>query len=386
MTKRGKDGILQMKTKKDFRIAPIEMGITIISVIIGVGILTLPRGLAEEVGTTDGWISIFISGLFVMIFVYLYTRLQRSFPEQDLIQYIGDGKIGKWLAKLFSIFYLLYWICALAYVARILSIVVKMYLLPSTPSEVIVALILLTTTYAVSKGIQGVIHLNLLFFPIVTITLFLLHAFNIGNLHLNYMLPMLSEGVKPIMTGLEQTFFSFLGIEVLFFLFTYMKKSDIRAAPVNISVAIVTLLYIMITVSAFSIFGLEKTKVITFPSIEVAKVIEAPGGIFERLESLMITIWIMTVFNTITVLQFLSVHILKKHLIQRNVGIWLSALTTFLIFMVAFIPNSISEVFSFSTIVAWLGVFLMMSTLACGYITFWWRKRKNNTQGRRDLA
>jgi spore germination protein len=153
-----------MQNQDHYRIVPLEMSITLISMIIGVGILTIPRGLAQEVGTPDGWISAILGGLLTMLLVFLYTRLQSHFPGKNLIQYMEDGRIGKWIASATSILFIIYFVAILAFEARILSLVVSMYLLINTPTEVIVALILLTTTYAVSKGTQGIIHLNLFFF------------------------------------------------------------------------------------------------------------------------------------------------------------------------------------------------------------------------------
>ncbi len=80
-----------MKKQDQYQIVPIEMSISMIAMIIGVGVLTIPKGLATELDTTDGWIAIGITGLMMIFLVYLYTRLQQNFPGQNLIQYIRQG-------------------------------------------------------------------------------------------------------------------------------------------------------------------------------------------------------------------------------------------------------------------------------------------------------
>jgi spore germination protein len=347
---------------------------------MGVGVLTLPRALAKETGTADGWMSILIAGLLIMVFVSLYVRLQRHFPDKDLLTYIGQGKLGKWVATILGVGFFIYWVCLLAFIVRILMIVIKMYLLPTTPTEVIVSLILLTVTYAVSKGTQGVIHLNLLFLPIVLTTLLIMQAFNIPNLKLENMFPILPEGFSPVISGLKHTIISFLGVEGIFFLMANMKKSDIRATSLNIWVGVVTLIYTVITIFCISIFGVEQNKVITFPTIELAKGIEVPGGFLEHMESLMITIWLMTVFNTMIMIHFLSVRVVRKNLLKRSTGMWLPALVTFITFILAFFPHSLSETFFFADKIASLGVFLIILSLVSGFITFWWRKKNRTTK------
>lgn len=144
-----------MKYQSRYQISPIEMSMSVLAFIVGVGILTIPRSLAQELNTTDGWISISLSGCIVMIIVTLYTRLQRHYPGLNLLQFLGKDRIGTWLAKLLAILFFIYFVTIGAFLARILSVVVKMYLLDQTPAEVIVGSMLLITTYAVYRGVQA---------------------------------------------------------------------------------------------------------------------------------------------------------------------------------------------------------------------------------------
>ncbi|MCT8139511.1 GerAB/ArcD/ProY family transporter [Anaerobacillus sp. CMMVII] len=150
-----------------YQITKLEMTITLVSMIIGVGILTLPRALAKAIGTPDGWIAIILGAVINMFIVYLIVRLHRNFPGKTFIGSWGDKHIGKWVGKLFSVLFLVYFVILVAYEARILTVVVKIYLLDRSPTEVVALLVILATTFAVTKGVQGIVHLNLMFFPIV---------------------------------------------------------------------------------------------------------------------------------------------------------------------------------------------------------------------------
>src|SRR5690625_2019706 len=68
------------RKKESFQVSGTEMAVTLIAVLMGTGILTLPRVLSERMDTPDGWLSVIISGLLFMILVFLYVRLQRHFP------------------------------------------------------------------------------------------------------------------------------------------------------------------------------------------------------------------------------------------------------------------------------------------------------------------
>ncbi|MDQ0337900.1 spore germination protein [Caldalkalibacillus uzonensis] len=364
-----------MSNQFNYKISSLEMSISIMAMCLGIAVFVLPRALAETMNSPDGWMSIMISGLTVAGLVTLYTRLQRHFPGQTLMGYLRQGTLGKWWAMLMGMAYVLYFLSNAAYVVRTLVFMVRMYALDRTPSEAIASLFLLSTTYAVSKGLQGIIHLNLLFLPI---TLFIglgILCFNIPSMELSNLLPVLGEGVSPILNGVKETIVAFLGIEIIFFFMAHMTSNHLRATPLNSGVFLLTLVYVMVTVMSYAVFSLETVKVITFPTIELAKEVEVPGGFFERLESLMITIWIMTIFNTVTMAKFLTVTIINDQFLPHTKVAWLPSLIAFVIFIIAFIPDSITELFTFSEWVGWMGAALYFLGLGSGYVSVWMRKK-----------
>lgn len=372
-----------MQNQDHYRIVPLEMAITLIAMIVGVGVLTIPRGLAQEVGTPDGWISTILGGLLAMVLVYVYTRLQRHFPGKNLIQYIGDGRIGKWIASATSILFIIYFVAILAFEARMLALVVSMYLLNNTPSEVIVALILLTTTYAVTKGTQGIIHLNLLFVPFVLFVLFIVLVFTLPDMNLEELRPIMPKGVGPVLLGVKQTILSFLGIEILFFFMAYMKPADLRSLPLNLGIGVILVSYTLVTIVTYAVFSLDTTMLITFPTVELAKEIEIPGRVFERLESVMITVWMMSIFNTMAIVHLLAVQTIQKQFFKKKRAYWLPALVTFIAFILAFIPLSITEAFKMGDWVAWYGFTLVAWGLFIGFLLVWIRSRKKQKKAKK---
>ncbi|WP_025027597.1 GerAB/ArcD/ProY family transporter [Caldalkalibacillus mannanilyticus] len=371
-----------MNTQGQYRILPLEISITVISFTIGVGILSLPRALAQELGTADGWISIILGGLLFMVLYTLYVRLQRSFPGQTLLQYLGQGPIGKWGVRGLAILFILYFITIMSILVRVMSVVINMYLLDQTPAEVIVASMLLLSTYAVHKGLQGVIHLNLLFMPIILFVVFSILTINLPGFKLEPLRPVLAEGIVPVLRGIKLTFFAFLGVEILFFLMAYMKKSDLRALPFNLTVGLITVIYVLVTVFSYSIFSLNATYFITFPMLELAKEMDVPGGFIERLEALMMTVWIMTIFNTICISHYLIYSIIKNELLSKTYATstktkeLLPSVILFFAFIVAFIPNSLTETFTFGDWSGWLGGINVFAGLLFGYLTLWLRKKR----------
>ncbi|OLO39260.1 hypothetical protein BTR23_09445 [Alkalihalophilus pseudofirmus] len=184
---------------------------TFVSLNLGSIILFIPRGLANELETPDGWISMLINGVVMLILITLYTRLQKHFPEENLLQWMRNGWMGKWVTKGFSILFIIHNLFIIALVARVLGITVNSFLLDETPVEIIVSVFLLTVTYCVSKGVQGVIHINIMLIPIILVVLFGVFLFAGIHFEPSEITPVLSEGIIPILNRSISTSHPFVG-------------------------------------------------------------------------------------------------------------------------------------------------------------------------------
>lgn len=363
-----------------YQITKLEMTITLISMIIGVGILTLPRALATAVETSDGWISIILGAVINMVIVFLIVRLHRHFPGKTFIGFWGDKHIGKWVGKLFSVLFLIYFVILLAYEARILSVVVKIYLLDRSPPEVSVLLIFLATTFAVTKGVQGIIHLNLMFFPIVMLILMIIIIFNVPQANIDEILPIAGKGLSPIVIGVTETALAFLGLEILFFFLAYVKPQDLKATMLNVGIGFVGVLYITITLLSFMVMGFLSTETITFPLVALSKEVEIIEGVVERIEPFMIAVWIMSIFNTMAIIHFLATKIVKDEFFKQgrysSIAIWLAGFA----FVITFIPNSVQEAFLLGNYVSYFGLGLTCFALVLGYLFVFLKKKGKNQE------
>lgn len=369
-----------------YQISISEMAVSLIAMIVGTGVIVLPRALAVEMNTTDGWITVIVSGGFVMFFVFIITKLQKEFPGRNFLQFLAEGLFGKWISKLLAFSFFVYFICVVSFLSRFLAITIDIYLLPQTPTEVIVMILLLLSTYAISKGVQGIIHLNIMFTPIVLSIAFVIIIFEIPEFDLLNLRPIMADGFIPLFKGLKETMFSFLGVEILFFFMAYMKKNDIRCLPLLTSIGIISFLYFSIIIATFAIFGLNSTKVITFPMIDLVKEIDIPGGIFERVEPIFITIWFMSMFNTIAAAHFLADTLLKKELLPYIKGGLLTPIAVFIIFINTFLTKSYTELSLFGEWLSNLGLINIIVCILVVSVTLWYRTKRSKPSIQEEQA
>jgi len=80
----------------------------IFGVQIGIGMLSLPRVLAEKSGTS-GWISILFGGLIATLLSMLYIKLSQKVPHENFSA-LMTIYLGKLLGKLFLFLLLIFFI------------------------------------------------------------------------------------------------------------------------------------------------------------------------------------------------------------------------------------------------------------------------------------
>ncbi|MFD2612618.1 GerAB/ArcD/ProY family transporter [Paenibacillus gansuensis] len=295
----------------DERIGLRELAITVISIIIGIGVLTLPRLVAAETISSDGWISILLAGGISAACAWLLACLgirigKKSYPD------FAASVVGKPLSVLFSALFVLYAVSFCAYEVRAIGTIAKQYLFEQTPTEMVALTFLLVVVYAVSGSRIGLIRLNVLFLPIVFGIVLLVLVFGISLVELRTLKPLLVSSPMQIWNGTKEGIYSFLGFEIVLFYAGLMKTPGQAKSAAVIGVSITTLLYAAVYIFCVGIFSHDGLTQITYPLIELAKEAQIPGEFFERFESVFFTIWIMTIFNTTTLYYDLSVSLLQS--------------------------------------------------------------------------
>ena len=153
------------------KITNIQMGFLLFSVMVGVGILSLPQQVANQAGV-DGWIVIILSGILAAVSALLMAKIGERFPEKSLIEY-GPVLIGKPMGIMLCLLFLIYFIVFASTVTRISADVTKLYLLDDTPVEVVILSTFLTSTLIVLHGINAIARFNQFIQPIILFLLIL---------------------------------------------------------------------------------------------------------------------------------------------------------------------------------------------------------------------
>ena len=327
-------------------ISGLELAFALPGFIVGVAILSLPHNLAEHTTAVDGWVSIVVSGIFIMIATLLAMKLALTFPGQTFLSY-SSALITRPLAMMLNFGYSIITILITAFVIRAVADIAKHYLFERTPIEVIAISFLFVVVYAVSGSRPGLFRINIMFFPIILAVLFLVIILNVRWVELDNFLPLFKSDFSGYISGLNASISAYTGFGLVLFYTSLVRKPKNMYRKVIFGIGLPIFLYIVIFFTTIGVFGNIVTSNLVYPTVELAKRVEFPGGFIERIESLFYIVWMMAIFTTAAFSYDIAVYTIQsawKKISKIKIIIILSPI----IFLISMFPQTNQQVEAFS--------------------------------------
>ncbi len=314
------------------------------NVIIGVGILSLPRTLAEKAGP-DSLIVLAIGSLMFLVIALLIQRLVIKFPRNTIIE-ITNSIFFKPLGFLVGLGYFVYTFTLVVLEVRAFGEITKNFLLLSTPIEVIMITFLITAVYLVRSGIESIARLSVIILPLSIFPAILAAMVAIPDLDFTYFLPVLRTSWLDMMKTLPNVFFSFLGFEFIVFIgFFVADTKNIKKTTIR-TVAFVSIVYFIFTAITIARFGVEESQNLIWPVVALFKSVDIPGTLLENIEVVIIATWLLSIFMTIAISYFGATFLLSRLIKSKEQNYFAIALLP-LIYFLALVPENIVEVSEF---------------------------------------
>jgi len=324
-----------------------EFGFALPSIILGVAVLELPGEVASVTFHSDGWISILLIGIIFTLFALLAVKVALYFPNQTFFSYTSF-LVTRPIAVVITIIFILNGIAISSYITRSLAYISQQYLFYQTPMEILALCFLLVVVYAITGERVGLFRLNILFLPIILFIFIFVGLFNIKWFEVENFLPLFKTNVTGYMKGMLKPFGAFYGFGIgLFYIFLIRNPKNLTSKVITgMSVAI--LFYLFIFLTSIGIFGNLVTSNLQFPTIEIAKRVDIPGGIFERIDAFIFTIWIMAIFNTVTIILDITILLLCSLFKKANKKM-IAFILAPIIFYIGMFPQQTDQVKQAST-------------------------------------
>ncbi|KKB35331.1 GerAB/ArcD/ProY family transporter [Bacillus thermotolerans] len=269
---------------------------------MGVGVLTLPRELAEKAGT-DGWMVLILSWFLSTTASLIIIQVMKKHPDGTILDLLTHY-FGKWVGKAAAIIFALYFAVLAHVIFAREALFIQAWILPYTEVYVLILLLSIPSYLIVRENIKilGRYAEFIFFMTLWTLITYLLPLEYAEWLHL---LPVLKEGWMPILTTVRAAIFSFIGFEIAFFLYPFLQKKEKASIGIVVANTLSLIMFLIITIGAFAFYSPDEITLYNEPTIEMLKVIEFQ--FIERLEIVVFSFYLFVISTTVLPFMFITV-------------------------------------------------------------------------------
>ncbi|SEF38721.1 spore germination protein [Caloramator fervidus] len=342
----------------DDKISQFQVALIVFLTPIGVGIFTLPSTLAKDV-ETNGWLSLILGGLVCLLEIYFICCIAKKYSPAKFTDVLKQ-LFGKFLGTIFAVIIFIYFLIFSALEVRLFAETTKMYLLYKTPLEYIIIPFLFLGIILARCGIEPIARFFEAVIYLVAITFILVFLLYLPKSDYSNLLPVLRIHPLKLLKGVEDSFFSFSGFEVLLLLFPFMRDSKKSFKVSAISIMLITFIYVVIFVQCIARFGVDYTKTLLYPTLSLIKSSDVPGAFIEGIEGLLFSLWIVLIFTTLAMFIFaysvIAGDLLKQKEAKHIVILFLPA-----VYIVSLLPDNIASTFELvDKLIKSLGYFVIL--------------------------
>ncbi|MFD1957280.1 endospore germination permease [Paenibacillus thailandensis] len=261
-----------------------EIAVTLALFEVGSSPLFLLGGEAKQ----DAWLAMLLAAAAGFVLLLLYLRIYRLDPDKDLyelcLRYLG--KIPGWFAGFAFAAYFAY---ESSRNLRDLGELAHVTLLNQTPMSVMLLMAIAVPAIVTSYGPKALFRSCMIYFYMLAIAYALIFATIplTGLLHIEFMFPVLENGLKPVWDAAFPELVSFpFGQTVLFLtLFKYAPKGKNLSTVVLIAYAFVAVFLTVLNQIVILVLNPQIAKITTYPLYAVVQLIETVR-IVERADAL----------------------------------------------------------------------------------------------------
>lgn len=329
----------------------------------------------------DAWMVILVALFIGLIFIWIYTELQKEFPDKnyaEIIISILGNKLGIPLALLYAI----YWFWPAARNLREFGELIIITILPATPLNIVLSIFILVSLYALLKGFEVLSRTSEIIMPIIIFFMIFLYIliFMSGQVEFKNLTPVLAGGFKPIIKAAYPNVSLFPFGEILIFSMFWKYANDIKFVRKTTMLAVILsgIMLMFSLIIDITVLGAKYTSIATIPLVEVIKLIHVSKAI-SNIDALGIMVIFFGGFYKMTLFLNGAVSVVTTVFKVKNEKFILVLLTIVLLYVsIIFEPNYVYH--------KWMTPF----DTNCFYITFlhiipalllviYWIKKKRYT-------
>ncbi|WP_371069814.1 GerAB/ArcD/ProY family transporter [Sediminibacillus sp. JSM 1682029] len=302
--------------KPTMRIKAFYLFFIMTSIQTGSGIMGVPRYIYMQ-SKQDAWISVLIAGVLVHIVLAAMFAILNHYENTDILG-VQTDLFGKWIGKLLGTIYIIYFFFVLLSVTMDYIQVVQTFIFSRLSAWVLASVLVLLIVYAVMSGLRVAVGITFIFFFLSLWLLVFLYK-SVTYMEITHFQPFLSASPLELLQGARHTSYSYLGMEILFFIYPFISNKEKAKLATHLGLGMTTFLILLVTVISIGYFSPGELPEQIWPVLVLFKIVEY--SVVGRFDVLVVTEWMMVILPNMILLAWMISHITKRlyHVQQRKV-------------------------------------------------------------------
>lgn len=342
------------------KITPTQLAIIIISTILGVSMLALPRFVVRGAGLGAPFAS--LVGVFLtFIGLLAVVLLGKRFPKKTIIGY-NETILGKSIGRLFSVLIIIVFALLMGLETRHFSEVVAGSMLPNTPIQVAIFFMIFLCATTGFQNVATFAYIHFFYLPLIMlpIAIVLIPAFK--DIEVYHLTPILGNdpSFKEFMGGGLVVTKAILNFFVIAMVIPFMKdpKKCVKGGMWGFWIG--SFFVVFIITMTLAVFGEEEIQQLLWPVLILGRMVHVPAEILARIDAILLISWIYGVFTTLLSYYFIFVRGVGELFKFYNYRM-ISFIGFPIVFIIAMLPQDIYQMYGYISQVTFWGIFLTIA-------------------------
>jgi spore germination protein KB len=300
-----------MSTFSNPKINPLHACILCMSGTLALGQISGSIVIIEQ-AKRDAFVSSIIGSIVFLAYAFWIYKIVNKLPPNQSFLDVLELKMGSMIAWVLRFWIALYLICELFIIEKNVVIWVKSFFLPFTPIWAIALPLLMLCAYLAVKGIKPIAITYSVLIPLIVFLIVFMAVFTFKWRHLNLLLPLFSEGTRPIVEGTITTIRTSMALFLVLLLKPH-TEGTFKWKHFVLLLSVISLFFINAAMSVLTIFGPYEASKQRFPLFTQWRLVRISSFV-EHLDFLSIYQWLCSTTILISVGLFLIGDLLtSKH-------------------------------------------------------------------------
>lgn len=285
------------------RISCTQTVYLLINLVGATAVIFLPAITAVHAGRSS-WISPLLATIPGIYLAVVIHQLGKRFPGRTLMEYLQIA-LGAWTGKLVGILYIFFFLHTNGVIIREFGELLVSLVLPQTPLMVLHSVILLLCAWAVRGGIEVLGRVMEFSIPVILFLFMVTLVLTVGEMKFENLLPVMDKGFLAVIhSSLDPI--AWRGEIILFAMFLpFLSSPGTGGRCAVIAVIAIGLILSVDAIANTAVFG-EAVARMTFPTFSLVRMVSV-AMFFERIESVLVAIWVIGMFGKISIFYYASV-------------------------------------------------------------------------------